>query len=501
MTKSNSLFVFALLVLAFPLAAVSRAQDGSAADKSSLDSKVKELQERLDRVETQNRQLVQLLQELKARLDSPPQPVNANVRTAESLPALPAASASTVGSPPSAATAAQATTGSSKTSRQDQDRSKQGENVRWSELISEGNKLKFYGFMRLDMDMDSQRPNSGLDPLFITSPDSRVGGKPNNGLYTMSPRFTRLGIDFSGPRISAFGDAVLSGKLETDFDNGGTESREIIRIRLAYLKLNWGAFSVLAGQDWDTYSPLLPTVDNETTLWNAGNIGDRRPQFRAAYSPKIGNGRIDIAASVGLTGAIDSADLDGNGVLDGQESGKPDVQARVGFAHPLWVADQMASVGISGVYGWLNTAKPIAGKFGFRAQALNIDYTIPLWTRLSLRGEGWWGRNMSDFRGGAGQGLNLATGQPIRGRGGWSELAVKVNRFWSVYPGFSTDDPVDHDVPNGGRTRNHVLYVGNRFNLGRNFLIGADYLNWITNYKGLARGLDNRVNIFFQYGW
>src|SRR6516225_6185752 len=98
MTKSNSLFVFALLVLAFPLAAVSRAQDGSAADKSSLDSKVKELQERLDRVETQNRQLVQLLQELKARLDAPPQPVNANVRTAESLPALPAASASTVGS-------------------------------------------------------------------------------------------------------------------------------------------------------------------------------------------------------------------------------------------------------------------------------------------------------------------------------------------------------------------------------------------------------------------
>ena len=33
-----------------------------------------------------------------------------------------------------------------------------------------------------------------------------------------------------------------------------------------------------------------------------------------------------------------------------------------------------------------------------------------------------------------------------------------------------------------------------------NFLIGADYLNWITDYKGLARGLDNRVNIFFQYG-
>jgi len=70
-----------------------------------------------------------------------------------------------------------------------------------------------------------------------------------------------------------------------------------------------------------------------------------------------------------------------------------------------------------------------------------------------LRGEGWWGRNMSDMRGGAGQGINTATGREIRGRGGWAEASFKVSRHLSLNPGFSTDDPVDEDLPNGGRTR------------------------------------------------
>src|SRR5215471_11425839 len=324
---------FALLLASAPAFGQSNyaGQDGSSGDKSSLELRVKQLQDRLDRVEAQNRQLVQLLQELKARLDAPPQPVNAvsSKPVTTSVPTGASANA-TPGAPqpvPAADTASAASASTStKPPQPDEDKSKQaGEGVRWNELASEGHRLKFYGFLRLDMNIDSQRPNNGQAPLFITSADPRVG-KPDSGSFSMTPRLTRFGVDFSGPNLPSLGNALLSGKLETDFENGGSESRQIIRIRLAYLKLNWKSFSVLAGQDWDTYSPLIPTVDNDTTLWNAGNIGDRRPQFRAAYSSKIGKTRIDIAGSIGLTGAIDAADLDGNGVLDGQESGKPDVQ-------------------------------------------------------------------------------------------------------------------------------------------------------------------------------
>jgi hypothetical protein len=128
--------------------------------------------------------------------------------------------------------------------------------VRWSELLGEGNKIKLYGFLRLDMDFDSQHPNNTQIPFFITSPDVRANGT-TNGDYSIHPRLTRLGIDYTGPQIAKLGNARLSGKLETDFENGGSESRQIIRIRHAYLRLDWKEASLLAGQTWDIVSPLF----------------------------------------------------------------------------------------------------------------------------------------------------------------------------------------------------------------------------------------------------
>jgi hypothetical protein len=318
----------------------------------------------------------------------------------------------------------------------------------------------------------------------------------------MHPRLTRFGIDYSGPRVDALGDSKMSGKFEVDFENGGSESRQIIRIRHGYLKMDWdNQVSLLAGQTWDVVSPLFPTVNNDTLMWNAGNVGDRRPQFRLAWEPKAGQGRWSFAGAAGLMGAVDAQDLDNNSYRDGEESGLPNVQARIGYAHPSWVKDQRASIGASGFYGWLDTSRAIAGRSAFRSQLANLDYTLPLTSRLSLRAEGWWGRNLSDTRGGIGHGINLTNGREIRARGGWSEVGFKLSRYLSFHPGYTIDDPVDADIPEGGRTRNRAFYFGSRITPGGNFLFGVDYFRWYTEYKGYLAGIDNRVNIFLQYNF
>src|SRR5262245_17914956 len=116
----------------------------------------------------------------------------------------------------------------------------------------------------------------------------------------MPPRHQRFGADCSGPRIAALGDTKLSGKLELDFANGGSESRQIIRIRHGYLKMDWDhQVSILAGQTWDVVSPLFPTVNNDTLMWNVGNPGDRRPQFRFASEPKSGQGQGAVSGAAG----------------------------------------------------------------------------------------------------------------------------------------------------------------------------------------------------------
>jgi len=463
----------------------SRTDDSAARSSGAAATEVDALRQRVEEVENQNRALMQIVSELKARLD-------ASIKAPETKPDKSVVSSSNVAvSKQPVPVIAQPQTDSGQTDK--------NAPTRWSDLISEGNRFKLYGLLRLDLDIDSQRLNNTQAPLFVTSPDP-AGGGTRIGEFSMHPRLTRFGIDYTGPSIAKLGDAKLSGKLETDFENGGSESRQIIRIRHAYLKLDWSEFSILAGQTWDIVSPLFPTVNNDTAQWNAGNVGDRRPQFRAAYEPKAGRGKFSFIGGVGLTGAIDALDLDNNGFRDGEESQLPDVQARIGYSYPMG-KDRSVSFGVSGFYGYLKTARPIAGRSNFHSQLINVDFSLPLASRFALRGEGWWGRDMSDVRGGAGQGINTATGREIRGRGGWSEANIKLSRYFSINPGFSTDDPVDSDLPNGGRTRNRAFYWANRITPGGNFLIGADYLRWLTNFKGLRRGIDNRVNLFFQYSF
>ncbi|MFN3467864.1 MAG: hypothetical protein ACK4WF_09225, partial [Candidatus Brocadiales bacterium] len=80
------------------------------------------------------------------------------------------------------------------------------------------------------------------------------------------------------------------------------------------------------------------------------------------------------------------------------------------------------------------------------------------------------------------------------------ELNWKATRWYTFGPGYTIDNPDDSDLPAGGRTRNRAVYFTNKFSLGK-MEIGADYLHWITNYKGFERGDDNRFNIFVQYNF
>lgn len=430
----------------FACVAAGAAEPGASGEIARLEARVAEL-------ERQNRRMLDLLAQVEARLNGAP-----------AAPPKPVAALNATPAPP-------------------------------PEISTEGGSgLRVYGMLRLDMDIDTQRPNNAQTPLFVTSPDAGRGGS-----FSMHPRLTRFGVSLRGPRVEALGHPSISGLLETDFENGGSESRQIIRIRHAWLKAAWGDFSLLAGQTWDVFSPLIPTVNNDTLMWTAGNVGDRRPQLRAAWEPRAGNARLSFAAGMGLAGAVDALDLDRDGYRDGEQSRRPNLQSRAALSLPAWVPDQPLSFGASMFYGWLGVARPAGGRTLLPGSGYNFEYTLPLATPLALRGEGWWGRNMGDFRGGAGQ--SVLQGRPVRGRGGWSELKVRLHRYWSFAPGFTTDNPVLGDLTPGSRARNRALYLANRFTPGGKIEFGFDYLRWQTDYLARARGTNNRFNIFLQYGF
>ena len=88
--------------------------------------------------------------------------------------------------------------------------------------------------------------------------------------------------------------------VEIDFyGSGGTENKAKLQLRHAYMKLDWPAddLSVIAGQTSDVFSPLNPSTLNYTVLWDAGNIGYRRPQIRLGDVGGSGDTKVTFAAA------------------------------------------------------------------------------------------------------------------------------------------------------------------------------------------------------------
>lgn len=374
-------------------------------------------------------------------------------------------------------------------------------------------KLTFYGFLRLDAVLDSDRPNNIQIPGFILSPDLLPPQGPAAGErdFTMHPRLTRFGLDLEAPPITGLGNPQLSGRLEIDFYNLpvsptslNSNSREFLRLRHAWAKLDWGTFSLLAGQREDVISPLFPTVNNDLVMWGAGNLGDRRPQLR----PELKSGRVTLTGMIGVTGAVDSQNLEGaaNNFFDGEASGVPTLQVRAGYTFDGPASGKKSAVGV-----WAHWARERLdvdttfpnGEDEFTSDCVGADLSLLLHPKLWIKSEIWSGKNLDDVRGGIFQGV--IGGEEIEARGGWAEVGFPLG-WWTPSVGFSIDDPDDEHLPvltattNPGQDKNTIWYVANRMRWGA-FEVGADYLHWETRYagSGVRDGVDHRVNSFVAY--
>ena len=203
-----------------------------------------------------------------------------------------------------------------------------------------------YGFVRFDAVFDDSKLSHPQYPNWVKS---EPPGTEDNGTLTIHPRLTRVGARFAPVELDE--DSEISGVIEADFQNGGSESRQILRLRKAYFNLKKGDWHFLAGQTWDLISPLFPAANNDGMMWNTGNLGDRHPQARLTYKP----GAFSAAVALGQTGAVDKKDLDKNGTLDGWEAAVPFLQARVGIEQMKFKAGAWAHRGSE------KTATPVAG--------------------------------------------------------------------------------------------------------------------------------------------
>lgn len=382
--------------------------------------------------------------------------------------------------------------------------------ISWQDIISKPNKIKFYGFVRLDFDYDTHRTNGGNNASFVLNRTASTNDEELN----IHARMTRFGIDLAGGKLSTIGNPELSGKLEIDFFNGGSESRNAIRMRHAYLQLKWTEWdlSVIAGQTADIVSPLVPeTVENASVFRDIGNTGERRPQLRVEWNPAIVKGtkeeetRLFFALGLLRAGAVDAgttADADADGNNDGEDSGAPMIQGRAGIATPGWVEGQKIRFGAYMSHAWYDTQARVGlrGEREFTSHFYGIDLVVPITDRIEFASEWWWGYNVADLRGGIAQGIDTIKGDEIEATGGWFNLKIKTTERSTLAFGYSFDNPVNGDVAPGGRLKNEIFFISNVWDLSSGVTAGVEYQYFRTRYtRRDFSNYDSRFVAFIQY--
>ncbi len=370
-----------------------------------------------------------------------------------------------------------------------------------------------YGTIYFNAFGNSGGTNNADDPLFATP--------TNSGNVSMSVRQTRLGLKLEGPTIA---HAKSRGQIEADFFGGFPavgvgENFGIVRLRLAFARLDWEKTSLEAGQDWTIFAPNNPVSIAAAAIPQmaaAGNPWARLPQLRlehrwasgkvlwqgAVLSPSTGDSPTATTSPFFLqptTGAI---------------SRVPFMQSRIAFNNANWLGTKKGgSIGFSGQYGRARVANT-AGNNKIDSLGVALDWNFPIVARLTINGEGFFGRNLAGLQAGAFQGINpdfayrrgatLIGGGPraIGTRGGWTQFGftppVLSDRL-VIYGTYGLDDPRDSDLVSltkrDWRLRNQAVAFSFLYKFTPQLSWGIEFRRFDTFYLQSGKQTSNHVNL------
>lgn len=331
--------------------------------------------------------------------------------------------------------------------------------------------VRFGGFIKLDAFHDTRQVVSSREGTFLLYP-LPIDRQPNgiadetfdyNSAHSLNLTsfFSRVRADIDAP--SALG-ARTSGAIEVDFLGTVNGLENVVRLRHAYLQLDWGAHALTAGQYW---SPLfVPEVFPQTASFNLGVPIQPLawfPQLR--HTGRFGNIRTTTALTMQRDGFEDIA-----GRHTQQQAALPG-----GHLHIDYVGRSL----IAGVGTYLRTVRPElhGDRFTSGGASGYLRYDFP---GVSIRAQGLYGTNMADhvMLGGyvrtvsgaylptriASAWLNLTTtGRPITVglfAGGTANLGLSRE--------LESDEAVSTEFTRGGQVA-HVLRVSPQvaYNSGR----------------------------------
>jgi hypothetical protein len=310
--------------------------------------------------------------------------------------------------------------------------------------------IEFAGQMLVNGFWNDARVNNSDVPQIALADTNAAGG----GGGTL--RQTRLRLFVTEPDV-LHGQAAA--ELDVDFFGGqppaGGRTFPVLRLRRAIATVSWSHAELLFGQE----GPLVAGREPRSLasvgfpdFASAGNlwlwIPQARVTFQTGYTVRLGlQGALLAPTANGPVGAFatqpDSA----------ERTGRPFAQGRLRLG---WgPADDPSEIAVGGHIGWLRGFDATTGDSLIQSSAITADARFKL-DEIEIIGEAFMGQALGVLGGGGiGQSIGL-NGVPVRSKGGWGQLNLRLRRSVTVGGGCGLDDPDDADLVATGAQRNLV---------------------------------------------
>ncbi len=317
---------------------------------------------------------------------------------------------------------------------------------------------------------------------------------PNRAGATL--RQTLLGLDFQGPHLP--GNGRVNGSITMDFSNGSSDPEYLrLRLRRADISLDWDNRSFSIGQDKPLISPYQPDSLAEVgipPLAGAGNLWLWLPQARYEERHKLGSnwgfkGQLSVMQTEETYAMIPPA------LQYTQEPARPALEGRLAFWHKI---DDTRRFEFAP--GFHVSSSHVAGA-SVGSHIGSLDWLIVPASHLQFSGTFFKGQNVAGL-GALGNGFVITPDgnvRPVQSIGGWAQVAFPITSrlTFNVFTGVENDH--NQFLAASSIVHNWTYASNVMYHLGPNLVVSLEALQMRTrSFAGVA-GLQNHYDLALGY--
>ncbi len=308
-------------------------------------------------------------------------------------------------------------------------------------------------------------------------------------------RQTMVGLKYEGPRVLG---ATIRGSVLMDFFSGSSASlNHLLRLRVANISMDWKNQSLSVGQDKPLISFREPNSLSQvgvSAFTSAGNLWLWQPQVRFEQRAAFGT-NAGLRAQVSIYQTVETASDVPQQFAASLERSRPALQGRF----EVW--RQFENGGRIEIAPGFHTSTTHVAATSVPSRLFTLDWSIQPLVKWKLTGMFFAGENSSNM-GSLRQGFTVLGPRnviPVHGSGGWAQLSYSATNRLTFSATNGQQDDRNVDLRSGAIGKNLQNAANLQYRLGPNVFLGFEASQIRTTYLGIGKRLNNHYDLALAY--